>query len=49
MTNRPTYGGVALPDTNRRQTYVLQATEFDEPYKRNWDRAAPPQPPAAET
>lgn len=30
VTNRPTYGGTALPDTDRRQTHVLEATEFDE-------------------
>lgn len=30
VTNRPTYGGNALPNTDRRRTHVLEATEFDE-------------------
>jgi len=30
VTNRPTYGGTALPNTDRRRTHVLAATEFDE-------------------
>lgn len=30
VTNRPTYGGSVLPDSEQRETHVLTATEFDE-------------------
>jgi hypothetical protein len=36
VTNRPTYGGSVLPDSEQRETHALTATEFDELAVGHW-------------